>query len=66
MFGEVVSKVSCRRSPIDVELALLDAILEPVEAHVDCLGAFLLDGVGEDASACCIVGLKWCCRLWVA
>ena len=60
VFCVVVGQVGCSWSPVDVELALLDPVLQPVEAHVDGLGAFLFDGVCEDTMACGIVGLEWC------
>ena len=43
MFGEVVGKVDGTGCPEHVELALVNAIAEPVEAHVDCLGSVLFD-----------------------
>jgi hypothetical protein len=36
MFGEVVGKVDGTGCLEHVELALVNAITEPVEAHVDC------------------------------
>ena len=36
MFGEVVGEVDGIGCPEHVELALVNAITEPVEAHVDC------------------------------
>ena len=43
MFGEVVSLVQYASAPIDMELSLLDAVANPVKAHVDGLGTFLFD-----------------------
>ena len=37
MFGEVVGKVYSSGGPLDIELALFHAVLEPEEAHVDGL-----------------------------
>ena len=37
MFGEVVSKIHRTGCPVDVELALFDAVAKPIETHVDCL-----------------------------
>jgi hypothetical protein len=31
MFGEIVGQISCSRAPLDVKLALFDAILYPVK-----------------------------------
>jgi len=36
MFGVVVREVVFAWGPVDVELALLDAVLDPVKAHVHC------------------------------
>ena len=34
MLGEVISKVGCSTSPVHMELALINSILEPVKLHV--------------------------------
>ena len=44
----------------------MDTVSEPVEAHVNGLGAFLLDCVSEDTLGSCIVSLDGCGRLRVA
>ena len=50
-FGEVVRKVGVSSFPKDDELALLDAILNPVESHDDGFGAALLEiHVGNTSS----------------
>ena len=66
VFCVVVGQVGCSRPPVDIELALLDPVLQPVESHVDGLGAFLFNGVCQDTMACGIVGLEWCGWLWMA
>jgi hypothetical protein len=43
MFGEVVGEVDSTGCPEHVKLALVNAIAEPVEAHVDCLRWVLFD-----------------------
>jgi hypothetical protein len=53
----VVSFVFATGSPVDEELALADAILDPVETHVHSFGAFLLDRFGGKADGGCVVGL---------
>ena len=55
MLRVVVGEVATARLPLDDELAVLDAILEPVETHVDGLGALLFDSVVEDASGDAVV-----------
>ena len=42
MLGEVVTEVSPSRFPINEKLALLGAVLDPIEAHIDGCGYFLL------------------------
>ena len=37
VFGEVVSKIHITGCPVDVELALFDAVEKLIETHVDCL-----------------------------
>ena len=66
VFGEVVAEVVFAGLPMDSKLALADAIADPVEAHVDGLGAALFDGVIEDARGTGIVDLDGCDRLWPA
>jgi len=51
----VVGKIASARLPLDDELAVLDAILEPVEAHVDCFRAFLFHRSVEDSAGHAVV-----------
>jgi hypothetical protein len=44
-FSEEICEVVGAFAPGDDELILGDAVPYPVEAHVDALGAFRLDGV---------------------
>ena len=57
LFGEVVSKVATARGPIYVELALLDAITNPVKPHVHSFGALLFYRVVDDAKGSGVVSL---------
>ncbi len=43
VFREIVCQVGSPRSLVDPELSLGLAIVEPVETHIHCLGAFWLD-----------------------
>ena len=45
MFCVIVIKISYAWLPVDKELAAAGAVADPVEAHVDGLGALLFDGV---------------------
>jgi hypothetical protein len=56
MLCVVVAEVGVARSPIDTEMFLGDAVANPVEPHIYCLGATLLDGVVGDADGSGVVG----------
>ena len=66
VLGSVVSKVASARFPFDDELSLLDAVLEPVETHVDGFRAALFDSLVEDAPRDTVVGGHRSGRLWPA
>ena len=66
MLGEVISAIGRAFAPIDLELALANAIANPIEAHVDDFGPLLLDGVGGDTAGSVIVGGHGSGRLWMA
>jgi len=51
----VVGKIANARLPLDDEVAVLDAILEPIEMHVNGFGAFLFDSSIEDAAGNTVV-----------
>ena len=55
VFSEVVCNIIGRFNISYCELPLTYAIPHPVETHVDCLGAFLFDGVGGDANSTGII-----------
>ena len=56
VLGCVVGKVASTRFPKDGELAFFDAVLKPIEAHVDSFGAALFDRLVEDAARHTVVG----------
>ena len=58
VFGEVVTFVRASWGPAEMALALADAILEPVEAHVYGFGAALFDCVREDAMGNSVVSFE--------
>ena len=66
VFGEVVRKIHRTGCPVDVELALFDAVEKPIETHVDCLRAILSDGGVHDTVCGDVVGVHGCRGLWVA
>ena len=57
VFGVVVSEVGASRVPVNIEMALADDIPDPVEAHVNCLRLFLLDGVVCKPHCCGVIDL---------
>ena len=65
VFCEVVGEVFVSWSPVDQELALLDAVLYPIESHVHGFGFALSDSAVGDASGGRVIGLNGRCRLWV-
>jgi hypothetical protein len=66
VFGVVVGKVFVAFAPVDKEVALADAVSNPIEPHVHGLGAALFDGVVADACCTCVVGLDGSCWLGVS
>ena len=66
VFAEVVSVVLVAGAPVDCELPLFNAILEPIKPHVNGLGAALLDSAIKDSFGTLIVGFNWCGWLLVS
>ena len=68
VFGKVVSFVEATRGPVEIELALGDAIFEPVVAHVESFGTFHADLGFEDVVCGRVVGFERSAsgRLWMA
>jgi hypothetical protein len=66
VLGEVVSMVGFSWAPDNLVLALFDAVLEPIKAHVDGFGTALFDGAIEDPLSTFVVCANWCGGLWVA
>ena len=44
VLGEIVTKVSAAGFPMNEKLTLPGAVLDPIEAHIDGFGSFLLYG----------------------
>ena len=66
MFSGVVTKVNGTGSPVDVELALVNAVEEPIEPHVDGFGTVLFYSRVHDSVCSTVVCIEGCGRLWVA
>lgn len=62
----VIGAVLGAWSPVDVELFLTNAILDPVEAHVHRFGLALTDSSIGDAAGGGVVCLDWSWRLLMA
>ena len=61
-----VTKVCCSWGPEDMELFLVHAVLDPVEAHVDGFGSYLFAGAVSNSDCGGIVYLDRCGWLWMA
>lgn len=66
MFGGIIAQIQCTWGPINMELALADAVFDPEESHVHGFGALLFDGVVGNAVGCGIVGGERSGTLFVA
>jgi hypothetical protein len=66
MFGEIIGKVVAAASPVNVEVALFDSVLDPIESHVDGFGSSLFDGAIGNARGAGVVSLQGSGALWVA
>ena len=59
VLGKVVAHVSGTFLPVDAEVALVDTVPDPVETHVDCFRAALLDCVIGDSHGTFVVCGDW-------
>ena len=66
VFADVIGIVAISWSPINLKLALAYSVSDPVEAHVESFGCFLLDAIVGEAYCSRVVDLYWCWRLRVA
>ena len=57
VFGEVICPIVVARSPKNMKMALSYLVTDPIEAHVDGFGSFLLYGVIGNATGRAVVGL---------
>lgn len=65
MLGEVISLVETAFFPHDVKPSLLDTISDPIKAHVNGFGSFLLNGIVGDAGSSAVAGNDDGWWLWV-
>jgi hypothetical protein len=66
MLGEVVSTIGFALAPVDLKLALAHSIANPIKTHVDRFGAFLFNGVSDDATGGVVVCRHWSSGLGMA
>jgi hypothetical protein len=60
VLGKVIFQTGAAGCPIDFEVALDGAVVEPEKVHADGFGLLLLDGAVNDSIGSGIVGLEWC------
>ena len=65
VLGEIVTEVSAARFPINEKLTLPGAVLDPIEAHIDGFGSFLLYGAICETFRGRVVDADWSWWLWV-
>jgi hypothetical protein len=66
VFREIIRAGETAFFPTNYKLALADTVANPVKAHVNGLGSFLLDSVVGDAGGSAVVSLDWGGGLGVA
>ena len=59
MFAKIIGVILIAWAPIDKELALGDAVSDPVESHVNCLGLSLFHRVQGKAHRYFVISLDW-------
>ena len=60
VFGKVISAITFTRPPVNIELALVDAISDPEEAHIRALIPLLFDCFCKDANNTLVIHFDWC------
>jgi hypothetical protein len=66
MLSEIITHIGVTRLPSYIELVLFNSVFYPVEYHVHCFGALLLDCVIDDAICCGVISFEFCGFLSVA
>ena len=64
VLGAVVGKIGVPGGPVEVELALGFAAVDPPELHVHGLDVLGNDGVIDDSDGSGVIGLDWRLGLW--
>ena len=63
VFCMIITSVLVAGFPIYFELTLSASVTDPIETHIDGLGAFLFDGVRGESCGNGVVHLHFCGRL---
>jgi hypothetical protein len=66
MTSEIITHIGVTRRPTYIELVLFNSVFDPVEYHVHCFGALLLDCVIDDVICCVVVSSGFCGVLLLA
>jgi hypothetical protein len=66
MLSEIIAHIGVTRRPTYIELVLFNSVFDPVEYHVNCVGALLLDCVIDDAICCVVFSFEFCGIVFVA
>ena len=66
VFSVIISFIIHTSPPIDVELFLFSSILDPIVAHVNRFGSFLLNCLVGKSHRCCVIYLDRCGWLWMS
>ena len=65
VLGEIVTEVSASGFPINEKLALPGAVLDPIEAHINGFGSFLIYGAVCETFRVRVVDVDWSWWFWV-
>jgi hypothetical protein len=60
MISEIISHIGVTWRPTNIELVLFHSIFDPVESHINCFVALLLDCVIDNAIYCGVVSFELC------
>jgi hypothetical protein len=60
MLSEIVSHIGVAWRPTYIELALFHSVIDQVESHLHCFGAFFWDCVIDNAICCGVVRSEFC------
>ena len=59
MLGVVIALVETARFSVYIVLFLVLVVADPKEAHVECLGTFLLESIMRECDRSSVIRLDW-------